>query len=1241
MSWIPLNVHSQFSILDSTASVVSLAEKAKEYGMEALALTDMGNLYGAVDFYKACKQAKIKPILGCEICLAPQSRLEKKKVAGQPSGFPLVLLAKNEEGYRNLCKLSSIGFLEGFYYQPRIDREVLSAHSAGLICLSGPLSGKIPHLILQESEDELLEEIKWHLDTFGDDFYFEVQRHPMTEEQISLDGMDKEPWLLQKHRDYQLAEQRVNQRLKKLSEEFSIRCVATNDIHYLERDDWRAHEILLNIQSGEPCEIWERDSRGVAKAKTLNPKREALSSHEFYFKSPEEMQQLFFDWPKVLEETIRIADKCAVELDFKTKHYPVFIAPSLEGKSYTVKERILAAEQFLYDLGLQGMEKRYTQEHLAQVQKVYPDRDPMQVVKERFEYEFELLSSKGMCDYMLIVYDFIAWAKQRKIPMGPGRGSAAGSIIAYLIGITDIEPLRFHLFFERFINPERISYPDIDVDICMDRRQEVIDYTVSKYGKDKVAQIITFGTMKAKMAIKDVGRVLNVPLSKVNEIAALVPEDPTMTLEKAFEIEPELKALMQRDEEARRVLEMAQKTEGSIRNTSTHAAGLIISGGPITDYVPVCTAKDSDMVVTQFAMKPVESVGMLKIDFLGLKTLTSIQKCVGAIAKRSGKLIDWSNLPLDDKATFDLLTQGKTMGIFQLESGGMQDLVRQLHIDVFEEIIAVGALYRPGPMDMIPSFINRKHGREEIEIDHPLMKEILSETYGVMVYQEQVMQIASILAGYSLGEGDVLRRAMGKKDREEMARQREKFLKGAAQKNVDLEIAAKIFDKIEKFASYGFNKSHAAAYAYLTYATAYFKANYPREWMAALMTCDRDDTAKVAKFIREARSMQIPVLPPDINQADIEFASSADGIRFAMSGIKGVGHAVVEMIVEEREKNGAFSSLYDFIERVDKARIGKKAIEILVDAGSFDFTGWTRDELRESVLPMFERAASEQKEASKGVVSLFSLIEEDTKPFSTPPKVEHPTDPMQLLQKEKELLGFYLTGHPMDRYRPILSRLSCTPFKDIETLTDGATFRAAFVVETVAIKISSKSQKKFAILTIGDGFERFELPVWPEMFEQKAPLIRENQLLYAILQVEKKTESLHLQCRYLDDLTAVDEEKIRECDEYYDRLKAQSRQGEPKWKASKIGKTEETPEKANLVRLKLNADQIRFSGILALKNLFRQHPGKSPLEIQFVGEAKHWGSIQIDSQWGVKADAIFREKINELAGQLGTQIECV
>jgi DNA polymerase III subunit alpha len=1219
MAYVPLHVHSQFSILDSTASVTALAEKAKSLGMSALAITDEGNLYGAVDFYKACKAVGVKPILGCEIWMAPVSRLEKKRSPGAPNGGSVVLLAKDLLGFKNLCKLSSIGFLEGFYYVPRIDKEALSAHKEGLICLSGDPA-----------------EAEWFQNLFGEDFYFEIQRHPKIAEDV------QESWLLQKMRDYVANQEKKNEELIALSKKWGIGLVATNDVHYIDPDDWRAHEILLNIQSGETCEIWERDSAGNPKNKAPNPKRETTFTRELYFKTQEEMKILFADLPGAIENTAKIAEKCKCELDFKTKHYPVFVPPELVGKTISKEDRLKAAEQFLYDLCLKGIETRYTPEKLAKV----PGENPLEIVKKRFEYEFNILTSKGMSDYMLIVYDFIAWAKGRKIPMGPGRGSAAGSIISYLIGITDIEPLRFHLFFERFINPERISYPDIDVDICMDRRQEVIDYVVAKYGKEKVAQIITFGTMKAKMAIRDVGRVLNVPLAKVNEIAALVPEDPTMTLEKAFQIDPELSRMMQTDEEARAVLEMAKKAEGSIRNTSTHAAGLIISASPITEHIPVCTAKDSEMWVTQYAMKPVESVGMLKIDFLGLKTLTSIQKCADRIELNTGLKIDWGNLQLDNQAAFDLLNQGKTLGVFQLESGGMQDLAKQLHIDVFEEIIAVGALYRPGPMDMIPSFINRKHGKEPIEIDHPLMKDVLSETYGVMVYQEQVMQIASNLAGYSLGEGDVLRRAMGKKDKEEMTRQREKFVNGCTQKGIDSETAVKIFDKIEKFASYGFNKSHAAAYAYLSYATAFFKANYPKEWMAALMTCDQHDTAKLAKFIGEAKALHIAVLPPDINQASSEFAASKDGIRFAMAGIKGVGGGVVEAIIEERNRGGTYASLYEFIQRVDKSRVGKKQIELLIDAGSFDFTTWPRDAMKESVEAMYEQASRDHKEASLGVLNLFSLIEEPEKPFASPPQIIKKSTPLQLFQREKELLGFYLTGHPMDGYKKALGRLSCVPLAEIGTLPDGHIFRAAFVVESVQVKVSSKNQKKFAILLISDGMERFELPIWSEMFEEKGMLLRENQLLYGILQLERKAGAIQLSCRYLDDLTAIDENRIKACDDANDKLRAQAKGSEAKWKKeAKEKKSEEKEpqveqvekEEVKKVTLQIDADKVRLTEILALKELFRAHPGKSTLELHFYSDKHRLGSIFIDSQWGVKAgNKTFQDQLKALTAKLGS-----
>ncbi|MBS0627018.1 MAG: DNA polymerase III subunit alpha, partial [Verrucomicrobia bacterium] len=974
MAWIPLHVHSQYSVLRSTASIDDLVTKAVEHGCSSLALTDQGNMFGAVEFYKACRAQKIKPILGCELAVAPFSRLEKKRIYGLSSGYPVVFLVKNKIGYQNLCKLSSLAHLEGFYYTPRIDRDLIKEFSEGLICLSGAINSKIGSLILQDKEEELLEEVNWLKAIFQEDFYFELQRQEMTPSLLVDDRMNEEPWLYQKHEELVQNQEKIIARLKDLSQETAISCVATNTIQYIDRKDWKAHEILMNIQSGEPCEIWEKDSAGNLKSKILNPKREVLYSHEYYFKSQEQMRALFSDIPEAIEKSEEIANKCNFDFDFKTKYYPVFVPPHLEGTSYTSEEREKEAEQFLRKLCEEGIAKRYTKDRLHNVHLRYPDKDPMEVVRSRLAYELEIITSKGMGDYLLIVYDFINWAKKQGIPMGPGRGSGAGSIILYLIEITDIEPLRFSLFFERFINPERISYPDIDVDICMERRQEVIDYTVRKYGKERVAQIITFGTMKAKMALKDVGRVLNVPLAKVNALAKLVPEDPNMTLEKALEIDPDLKSQYESDQEVHDLITLALRLEGSIRNTGIHAAGLIIGANPLMENIPLCSPKDSEMAVTQFSMKPVESVGLLKIDFLGLKTLTSIQKAVDAVELSTGTKLSWIDLPLDDKVTFDLLNQGKTQGIFQLESGGMQELARQLHVDKFEEIIAVGALYRPGPMEMIPSFIQRKHGNEPIEIDHPFMADILAETYGIMVYQEQVMQIASKLANYSLGEGDVLRRAMGKKDKEEMARQREKFQEGALVNGIDAETSMRIFDKIEKFASYGFNKSHAAAYGYLTYVTAYLKANYPMEWMAALMTSDKDDVTKVAKMIRESQSNGIAVLPPGINESNKAFVATPEGIRFAMSGIKGVGEGVVDAILLERKEKGPFISLYQFIRRMDIKKVGKKSIENLIEAGCFDFTTWSRPALLESVDPIFSSVAKEQKDASVGFIDFFSLI---------------------------------------------------------------------------------------------------------------------------------------------------------------------------------------------------------------------------------------------------------------------------
>ncbi len=1237
-----LRAHSQYSILDGTASMSALAKMAAKDGMQSLALTDHGNLFGIVEFYKACKEESVKAVIGCELYVAPQSRHDKSKVAGHRPTYNLTVLAKDKKGYQNLCKLSSVGFLEGFYYYPRVDIDLLKEFSEGLICITGGMGSRLSHEILQGSDASVAAHLEICRKIFGDGLYLDLQRHGMTEEDIQGDGFYQESWLSQQYQDYIIKQKKVNEALLTLSKKHGIGLVATNDVHYMEREDWRAHEILMNIQSGEPCEVWEKDSYGNPKFKVPNPKRQTYPSHEFYFKTSRQMDELFADVPEALSNTALIASQCKVEIDFKTRHYPIYLPPSLENKSYTKEEQAQAVEKYLWQLCEEGIPKRYNPERLAKVKEIYPGKDPMQVVRERLEYEMSIIVPKGMSDYLLIVWDFINWAKRSGIPMGPGRGSGAGSIVLYLIGITDIEPLRFHLFFERFINPERISYPDIDVDICMDRRGEVIAYTLQKYGKDNVAQIITFGTMKAKMALKDVGRVLSVPLPKVNEIAKLIPEDLNITLDKALEKDPDLKQRYDSDEEVARMYDLARKLEGSVRNTGIHAAGIIISGAPLVELIPVCNAKDSEMPVTQFSMKPVEAVGMLKVDFLGLKTLTAIQICVEAIKASTGRHIDWVNLPLDDKPTFDLLNQGKTMGIFQLESGGMQDLARQLHLDRFEEIIAVGALYRPGPMDMIPSFINRKHGREAIENDHPWMKDILAETYGIMVYQEQVMQIASKLANFSLGEGDVLRRAMGKKDMEQMAKQREKFRQGALQNNIPEETSMLVFDKMEKFAAYGFNKSHAAAYGFLSYVTAYLKANYPREWMAALMTCDRDDLSKVAKFIRECQSMGIPMLPPDVNEAGNTFQATLQGIRFAMTGIKGVGAGVVDTIIAERNKRGPYKTFYEFFKRIDTKKVGKKVIESLVEAGCFDFTGWSRDALVMSIDPIFEAVSQDQKEQTLGIRSLFSLMGDTLESkFATPPTVRQMTPRRDQLRKEKELLGFFLTGHPMDEFKDVLQRLSCVPLRRIDMIDNDSVFRSAFIVESVQLRVSAKTQKKFAILMISDGMITMELPIWPELYEEKSFLLRENQLLYAVLQVDKKSDEVRLSCKWLDDLTKTNEEMIDACDKAYDKAKHQSARfnqsknasaAKPQAPAADKAKKEKSVTMSEIkpVSIKLDADKARLSHILSLKNLFTEHRGTTPIEIHFHNESKTLATLHIESKWGVTLNDHVKQKITSL-----------
>ena len=1220
MSWIPLHAHSQYSILEASASISGLVQKAVQYKLPALALTDF-NLFGAVDFFHECQAHNVRPILGCELYVAPRSRFEKQKVFGEPHGFPIVLLVKDREGYRNLCQLTSKAYLEGFYYTPRIDRELLAEYCKGLICLSGTLSGRCAHWILQNEEEKLREEVDWYRTHFGKNFYFELQRHAMTEDEMRKDEMEKEPWLLQMAQGILRNQEIVHQRLLQCAKEAEIGYVATNDTRYLEREDWLAHEILLNIQSGEPIEIWERDSLGRPKTRSKNPKRKVMPTHLLHFRSPEEMKRLFSDLPEALANTVRIAEECRFAFDDKSKYYPVFVPPSLEGKIYSEKERAKQANAYLRSLCEEAIPQRYKEEELKWVREKYPEQEPLRLVRERLEYELTVILSKGMGDYLLVVWDFIAWAKRKHIPVGPGRGSGAGSIVLYLLGITDIEPLRFHLFFERFVNPERISDPDIDVDICMERRQEVIEYTVQKYGKDKVAQIITFGTSRAKMAIRDVGRVLNVPLAKVNEIAKLVPEDPQMTLEKACEMNPEFMRLIEEDKEAARLVELAKVLEGSIRSTGIHAAGTIVCGEPITDHVPVCAAKDAEMIVTQFSMKPLEALGMLKIDFLGLKTLTAIHACVQALKKKLGLEIDWARLPLDDTKTFFLMNQGKVLGVFQLESSrGMQELVQQLHVDRFEEVIAVVALYRPGPMGLIPSFIERKHGREEIESDHPLMSGILEETYGIMVYQEQVMQIANVLAGYSLGEGDLLRRAMGKKDHKEMARQKSKFISGAMKKGIEEALARRIFDKIEKFASYGFNKSHAAAYGYLCYVTAYLKAHYPGEWMAALMTTEHADSSKIALLIREAKSLGVHVLPPHINESDVAFVATPQGIRFSMTGIKGVGEGVVASIVHERTAHGLFASLFDFVRRMDTRKIGKKTIALLIEAGAFDFTSYKRQALLMGLENIFSVCAEEQKEREKGIQSLFGPPEEPP----LPTQVEEVPKQVQL-QRECELLGVYLKEHPLDSYRTKIEELGCaSSLEEIKALEDGRIITMAGIVEKITVKLSQKTQKKFAIVTLGDGVASVELFLWSDVYEEKATLLQQNQLLVCTAIKESGEETLRLRGKWVCDLVQAHKEGVERA--YAEAQKQQK-------SLLRKEKREEPPKE--WLHITLDVSEMRASHVLHLKALLRARPGAHSIRISFMQGETLLKHLDVEYPWGVEKSPLFEGELRNISSVKG------
>jgi len=1033
--FIHLHLHTQFSLLDGACRIPQLLERAKQYKMDSLAITDHGNMFGAIDFYMEAQKAGIKPIIGCEVYIAPASRLDKASSGIDEAAYHLILLARDETGYQNLIKLVSIGNLEGFYYRPRIDKEVLSQYQKGLIGLTACLKGEIPVLLQQRRFNDALKTADDYLNIMGkDNLYLEIQENLIPEQKIVNDG------------------------LIKISKELNIPLIATNDVHYLSKEDAASHEVLLCIQTQT----------------TLNdPNRLRFQTDEFYFKSPQEMKELFKDIPEAVTNTVEVASRCNLELDFSKIHLPRYEPP--EGKT---------KEEYLKELSDIGLKEKFPQAPPA--------------IKERLEHELKIIKDRGFVSYFLIVWDFIHYAKSSHIPVGPGRGSAAGSLVSYLLGITDIDPLKYGLLFERFLNPERLGLPDIDIDFCYERRNEVIDYVTKKYGKGNVAQIITFGTMQARAVVRDVGRVMGLAYADVDRIAKMIPPDPNLTLKDALESESELKNLYKNDPQITKLIVTALSLEGLNRHASTHAAGVVITDKPLDNYMPLFETQDGQ-ITTGYSMTVLEKIGLLKVDFLGLRTLTVIDQTQKIIQKTRGQNIDIDNIPLDDSNTYKLLTSGQTIGIFQVESSGMRDLLKKLEPERFEDVIALLALYRPGPIGsgMLDDFMQRRHNRVPIKYNHPKLETILKETYGIIVYQEQIMQIVSDLAGFSLAQADLLRRAIAKKIPEVMEQQRKNFILGCIKNNISESVANRIFDLIEYFSGYGFNKSHSAAYALISYRTAYLKANFPVEFMCALLTSERDNTDKIVEYVNESNHMGIKVLPPDINESDALFkVVDNKTIRFGLLAIKNVGSGAVESIIQARGQ-GRFSSLEDLCQHIDLRLVNRKVLESLIKCGALDLFGSPRAQMLVSLDTILEFSSKTQKEKAKGQLSFFDAGFSQNGFKSTlnnMPAVKEWPEP-QLLAFEKEMLGFYVTGHPLARYAHELKRFTSSSTANLDQYDDGSEIKIVGLIAKIKQTVTRAKQEKMAILKLEDLEGIVEVLVFPAAFQKSARYIQPNTVV--------------------------------------------------------------------------------------------------------------------------------------------------
>ena len=1019
-----LHLHTQFSLLDGACRLDRLISRAKELGMTTLAITDHGNMYGAVDFYRACKKEGIKPIIGCEVYVAPRTRFDKDKMLDKEYNH-LILLAKNETGYKNLIKMVSLAFTEGFYFKPRIDRDLLEKYSDGLVCLSACLAGEIPQNLLRKDYEGAKRAALWYQDVFGENnYYLELQDHGLQEQKTVIDG------------------------IRRLHADTGIPIVATNDVHYVMQEDSDIQQVLICIATNKTL----GEDTGLE-----------FHSNEFYLKSEDEMRSLFPDMPEAIDNTAKIAEMCNFDFEFGNTKLPYFETPdNMDHFEYFRK------------LCYKGLYKRYGND--------VPDE-----FKERLEYELETVNKMGYTDYYLIVQDFVRFAKSKDIPVGPGRGSGAGSLAAYCIGITDLDPMKYDLIFERFLNPERVSMPDFDIDFCYERRQEVIDYVTEKYGADHVAQIVTFGTLQTRAAIRDVGRAMGMPYSAVDAVAKLVPNDWKITIDNAVNKSVELRRAMEENDEVNKLIQTARQVEGMPRNTSTHAAGVVITHDPVSSYVPLAT--NDGLVVTQYIMTTLEELGLLKMDFLGLRTLTVIDDA----AKAAG--VGINSIPIDDAKVYKLFAKGQTEGIFQFESSGMKQMLMNLKPKALEDLIAATSLYRPGPASQIDTFVANSKNQSNIKYETPLLEPILKNTYGCMVYQEQVMQIFRSLAGYSYGRADVVRRAMSKKKHDVMEQERTTFIEGCAKNGIDFKTANGIFDKMTDFASYAFNKSHAACYALVAYRCAYLKTYYPAEFMAALLTSVLDSSNKVARYIAECKRLGLRLAPPNINTSMKGFTANGKVINYGLLGIKNLGNDFIEEIIAER-KNGDFESLFDFCDRMQSGRFNRRAVESLIRCGALDNLGANRRQMLQGLPVLVANIEEKRRKTMYGQVGFFDLSDDFGIEFTLPEVDEFPKN--ELLQMEKDMTGLYLSGHPMDKYEDYIASAGCVhTFEVLEAANDksGETVTLCGIITHITIKQTRANKAIMAFVTLEDLYGTVEIVLFPKVFSQYESLVVNGEVI--------------------------------------------------------------------------------------------------------------------------------------------------